>query len=72
MNVYMALTFGTTEGKLYTMRIPRAVESAGASLVKNAMDALIGLDCIGTSRGDLFNRKGAKIIKVTHQDISMD
>ena len=71
MNVYINLTFGTAEGRLFTMRVPRAVSSASSSLVRNAMDALINANCIKTSGGDLVARERASIVKVTSETIDV-
>jgi len=68
----MNLTFGTTEGRKYTLRVPRAAESAGPAIVKGTMDALIDANVIKTTGGDLLKRDSAKLIKVTSQDIDLD
>jgi len=67
----MNLTFGTAEGRMYTVRVPRAVGTAGPSLVKNAMDAVIDANCVKTSTGDLTARERASIVKVTSEDIDV-
>ena len=65
MNIYYSLIFGTTAGKLYTLRIPGANEDAGQTAVKDAMNALIAANCIKTSRGDIARRESARLTKVT-------
>ena len=72
MNVYMNLTFGTSEGRKYTLRVPRADESAGAAIVKGTMNTLITANVIKTIGGDLATRDSAKLFKVTSQDIDLD
>ena len=71
MNVYLNLTFGTTEGKLYTMRIPNASDQAGAPQIKNSMNKLIGANCIKTNRGDLNSRKDARLVRVTTESFNV-
>ena len=65
MNVYLNLTFATTEGKQFTMRVPDAVDSASAAPVKNSMDSLIEAGCIKTKYGDLSERLKASLVRVT-------
>ena len=72
MNVYLNLTFGTTGGKLYTMRIPNAQDSTVASPVRNAMNKLIDAGCIKTKYGDLSSRESAKLVRTTTTPCEMD
>ena len=65
MNVYLNLIFGTTEGRLHTMRIPHAVDQTIATPIKNSMNKLIESGCIRTGRGDLSSREGARLVRVT-------
>jgi len=71
MNVYMNLTFVTAEGRTYTIKVPRAVNTASPSLVRNAMNAIIGANCVKTSSGDLIARKQASIVRVTPETIDV-
>ena len=71
MNVYINLTFVTSEGKRYTMRIPKAVSSPGVSLIKNSMNGLITANCVKTNKGDLIARDSAQVVRVTTIDFDL-
>ena len=72
MNVSLSLTFGTTEGKLFTMRVPNAMNNVGSPAVKDAMDKLIESNCIETKRGDLASREKARILRVTSENFAVN
>ena len=71
MNVYLDLIFGTTDAKLFTLRVPNAADSDNPSPVKNSMNKLIDANCIDTKRGDLSKRERARLVRSTVHDYDL-
>jgi len=72
LNVHLNLIFGTTEGKLYTLRVPNAVDSAFAAPVVDSMDRIIDAGSVRTNRGDLATREGAALVRTTYETFDVN
>jgi len=72
MRAHINLTFGTTTGQAYNLRVPNALDTTNVSLVRDSMDNVIGANAIDTGgRGELETRRAATLFRVYEESFDV-